>query len=149
MPTPPAIAILIAVIGILLTALLLYRKWHPRIADVIPPTWVTNWREMAALAILGGGTLLLNANLDYLGGWFGDPSKFAYLSNFLLGFAKWSGANFCGVLAVILWPSFNKFGNEKFGFVWRNLPNSQQMFLYVGFILAQVIAAALCFSGAQ
>ncbi len=138
---------IIIILVVLLLSYLFYRHASFKHATIIPLTWKTNWREGLALLVIGGGTLLVNAHLDYIGGWFGDPAKFAYLSNFLLGFAKWSGANFCGVLALTLWPSFNKFSNSDFLLAWQQATSSLRLTVWVAFYLTQVVVGAVCFSG--
>jgi len=109
-------------------------------------TLKTNWRELVALLVVAGGVLWLNSQLDWIGGYFGDPGKFAHFSNFLIGFAKFCAANFCGAAGVLFWPSINKVGNETFPTGWAAYSAKEKTTVYIAFTIAQAIIGALCFA---
>ena len=106
----------------------------------------TNWRDIAFFLLIGLGLVVLSGLIDYVSGWLGFRLILPALSNYLQGFSRFVGANIAAsLLGIALWPTVNRFANERFADAWRALTIQQHLGIYLGLFAVETIAAAICF----
>jgi ABC-type siderophore export system fused ATPase/permease subunit len=110
-------------------------------------TLKTNWRDIVLFLLIGIGFAILADFLVYWASRTGNSLGVASLLNYLQGFSRFVGANLAAaLLGVIVWPTLNRFGNQKFSHAWQTLPPGDQLKVYVSVLLLQGIMAAICFA---
>jgi ABC-type siderophore export system fused ATPase/permease subunit len=107
----------------------------------------TNWRNIVLFLVVGLG---LSFASDFVVNWAtreGDITGLATVTNYLQGFSRYVGAT-CAValLGIVAWPTVNKFANNSFQHAWDVLSDEKRLFVYIGIMLVETIAAAICFA---
>ncbi|MBK1883652.1 hypothetical protein JIN85_14620 [Luteolibacter pohnpeiensis] len=110
-------------------------------------TLLTNWREIAFFVIFGICLAAISGTIDYVAKLFGLGIWAPTLATYCMGFARFTGANFCAVfLGLICWPTLNRFGNQSFSDGWASFSVKEQTIVYMTVLLIEGIIAGLCFS---
>ncbi|WAC18939.1 hypothetical protein OVA24_17035 [Luteolibacter sp. SL250] len=113
-------------------------------------TLLTNWKDILAflaVALLFAFLADVVSRLSVSGR---DVPGLANLIGALRGFSNFVGANLCAWLIGIAigWPTLNRYSNEGFSEGWAALDVRSRFFVFTAVATLELIAAAICFSGA-
>lgn len=117
-----------------------------------PPmkTLLTNWKDILVFLAIAAFFAVLADVVTRLSVSGKDIPGLANLVGTLRGFSNFVGANLCAWLIGIGigWPTLNRYSNDSFATGWASLDERGKFLTFVGVACLELIAAALCFSGA-